>query len=331
MMIKSTNTILLTIMTVLTANLKAQNVPNPDFELKVGCPFTLHGVYYGYVTSWSSPTEGSSDYFNTCGFMPPIVTPYSGTGFVGSLAETSGNRDSKEYVMSMLSAPLVAGVTYTVSYYVAEAFFSNPGMGTFEDLPIAERGYLGLCFSTVAPTTANITEWPNDFGSIRDDFAPTGRVYIPADHPAYTSRNSWVPVTLQYTATGGEQYMTVGQFREGISSAVWSAYFFYDGFSNLSVVQPAATPAVTTGCPANTYNLQSAVTSTTPSGAELRFFNNSEHTGSQLTPAQVAAAAPGTYYAFYYYTASATYSAATAITVADGNCCPAGDVAPVIQ
>lgn len=76
-------------------------------------------------------------------------------------------------------------------------------------------------------------------------------------------------------------------------------------------------------CANSTINLATAHTGTTPSGYSLRWFSNSNHTGTQLTSAQISSAAAGTYYAFYYNTSGTCYSPAAMVVVAkDSNCCP---------
>lgn len=61
---------------------------------------------------------------------------------------------------------------------------------------------------------------------------------------------------------------------------------------------PTVTNLVST-CPATSVNLADAHTGTVPAGTQLVWFNNSAHTGTALTAAQIAGATAGTYYAFY--------------------------------
>ena len=230
---------------------KAQNVSNPDFELTPPCP-TTYNTGSGYtIPGWTIPTGGTADFFRNVCYMPNIdfttdvVSPVSGNSFIGIIVEQQ-NLDYKEYLTNTLSAPLVAGTVYNISFYIRS---NNSGLLLNKEsanatLPVAERGYFGLMFSTTAPTTANTTNgWS---GSISNTFAPTGRVYIPASNTAAYTSATWTLVTLSYTATGGEQYMTIGQFRPGTSTLTpvdpyGKAYFFIDGVSN---VLPALNPSL---------------------------------------------------------------------------------------
>lgn len=237
---------------------KAQYIANPDFELHTTCP-SQPSRFINNVTNWISSLggfAGTPDYLNTCGFnlstYTPNILPQSGDGFAGLYAEvnyfngTSGYTDYKEYITSQLSSPLVAGITYTISFYTAHLYgaapagFNPPGIPapgySYHDLPATEQGFLGLVFSAAAPVAANTVGGTSPrYNSIRNDFG-MGRALIPASNTTVygvASRNAWQLVTLSYTAVGGEQFMTVGQFRPGSTSlsVQETAYYLFDNFS----------------------------------------------------------------------------------------------------
>ncbi|NMN36143.1 DUF11 domain-containing protein [Pedobacter sp. SG918] len=236
----------------------AQVISNPSFELFTApCP-TAQSQFKNKVSNWTVLTNiaaGTPDYFNTCGLnlssYTPAINPYSGVGFAGIYTEVNNTfSDYKEYMTNQLSSPLVAGVTYTFSFYIAHIYGPSPAgfspVLTYTDLPGAEQGFLGAVFSTAAPTqtnTGNGTGGSPYYNSIRNDFG-TGRALIPKANTAVygdASRNTWVPVTLKYTAVGGETHMTIGQFRPGGTSlaAGNAAYYLFDNFS------ASLTPATT--------------------------------------------------------------------------------------
>ncbi|WAC40917.1 beta strand repeat-containing protein [Pedobacter sp. SL55] len=246
---------------------RAQNIANPDFEIfNLPCP-SAQSQFNGKVTSWTTFTtvgSGTPDYFNSCGtynlasYSPPILAN-SGNGFAGIYLETnssSGFSDYKEYFTTQLSAPLVAGVTYAFSFYTAHLIGaplpgSAPGALGYLDLPDAEQGYLGAVFSTVAPALTNTGNGSGGnprYNSIRDDFG-SGRALVPKANTAVygvASQNNWVKVTLYYTAVGGEQYMTIGQFRPGGTSLPvnYSSYYLFDNFSTSLVPNTTLTKSV---------------------------------------------------------------------------------------
>lgn len=225
----------------------AQNISNPDLETMSSCPSQQTNLAYAFrATNWMRPTRGTSDYFNSCGFnIDSHISAQSGDGFAGSYMELNSISltNYKEYLTVQLSSTLLAGVTYTFSFYTAHLYGSSPtGISPvfdYVDLPATEQGFIGAVFSTAAPTIANVQPLAGGGSgstSIVDAFG-SGRTLIPATNTAVygaASRNAWVPVSLQYTAVGGEQYMTIGQFRQGATSLPDStaAYYLFDNFTS---------------------------------------------------------------------------------------------------
>ncbi|MDA3615044.1 GEVED domain-containing protein [Polluticaenibacter yanchengensis] len=83
-------------------------------------------------------------------------------------------------------------------------------------------------------------------------------------------------------------------------------------------------------CPVTTADLNT-LTATTPmpDGGTLVWFTNNTYSGTALTPAEVAAAGPGTYYAYYYFPVGANgcYSKVSApVTVTSSACLDLGNL-----
>lgn len=235
-------------------------ISNPGFETYTSCPNNVSQI--SRAAPWINSLgalAGTPDFFNCAYTITGVdyggITAQSGTGFAGCFCEiynsTAGYRNYKEYFTTQFPTPLVGGTTYTFSFYVAHLYGSSTPATNFvsgtvyTDLPEAERGFLGAAFSTAAPVAAN-TEGVTSprWTSIRNDFG-LGRVLIPATNTAVygaASRNNWVPVTLQYTASGGETFMTIGQFRPGNTSlpADNAVYFLFDGFSSQLTALPVS-------------------------------------------------------------------------------------------
>lgn len=105
-----------------------QNTPsiilNHSFEDTLCCP-TNHSQIT-CARGWQRGTIGSSDYFNTCGYLPPRSlffkpqpTPIAdGNGFAGFL---HGPNVNTEYIGICLSDTLFAGVSYKLLFQVAHA------------------------------------------------------------------------------------------------------------------------------------------------------------------------------------------------------------------
>ncbi|SFO36169.1 hypothetical protein SAMN05421741_1435 [Paenimyroides ummariense] len=240
----------------------AQNlIPNAGFETYSQLP--TNPSQFQRATGWLNSlgaTAGSPDYWNTLGTgnISSKIGPYSGTGYSGTFLEafdsaTTNLTDYKEYMTIQLSSPLQAGKTYRISFYTAHMYGAAPSnitfsTMTFDDLPSSEQGYLGVVFSAAAPVAANTVGNTNPrWTSLRNDFG-VGRVLIPSTNTnvyGAASRNAWVKVDLLYTATGTEQYMTVGQLRPGATSLPdkVGAYYTYDEFSLTLVSTPGGVSA----------------------------------------------------------------------------------------
>jgi hypothetical protein len=124
--------------TIDTVCLKSNVVLNPSFEFASACPTGFIGSASAgglLITNWRFPTTGTSDFFNACqttgGNTVHIPTnqcfgtqePKSGRGYVGLFAVSVNNY--REYIQGELSAPMVPGKKYLVSYYVSLAEYSN--------------------------------------------------------------------------------------------------------------------------------------------------------------------------------------------------------------
>ncbi len=180
--------------------LAAQNlVPNPSFELKSGCP-SLPGQVTSKCTSWISPNTGSPDYDNTCGTSSTVKvptnmwgtqTPHSGNAYTQLITYvgTTSNLNFREYIQAKLTSPLVNGTQYVVSFWVSKC-----------DLTQWAAKDIGALLTTTAISSTNFANFP---------FVPqvqnTGGVL--------TNATTWVQISGIYTATGGEQYITIGNFK----------------------------------------------------------------------------------------------------------------------
>lgn len=192
-------------------------VPNPSFEKFNKCPLSISGLEYspGYVTfptvqAWVNPMQaGSADYFNRCAQSNTGVTIPSnafgyqnartGNGYVGIIAWESnaqGTSHYAEYVQCKLAQPLEAGADYCVTFYVSNGI-SN-----------ATFNYIGIDAVGV------------NFSNIKNN-QPTGlSMSLPfsmknAPGKFLTDTSGWTRISGIFTATGGEEWMTLGWFDNG--------------------------------------------------------------------------------------------------------------------
>lgn len=194
-----------------TVLLQAQNlVLNPSFENTSSCPQGISEFYL--CTNWTSTNTGadtcsSPDLYAACApsfggvNVPNALLGYhtarTGTHFAGIILgdglpgciPTGDNY--REYIEGTLSAPLVAGQKYLVIFYASLA----------EDIMWGSNS-LGVYFSNTqylhdaCPNNAIIPETPQ----------------LEMCGPAIMDTVNWIPVEWIYTAAGGEQYFTIGNF-----------------------------------------------------------------------------------------------------------------------
>ena len=191
----------------------AQNlVLNDGFENYITCPsFGQFGN--SWVNDWYKPGWGSSDYyhFNCPGIVPsPGSLPKTGNAEAGIILFNYGT-EYREYITATLSQPLVAGKNYYVEFYLA----LNPGYIQ----AIKEAGaymsdsvpgpYLNALSIPLVPQVKN-----------NGGFISYG----------------WNKISGNFTASGGEKYMTIGNFNNDSNTTTsmvgnigsYGSYYFVD-------------------------------------------------------------------------------------------------------
>jgi hypothetical protein len=202
--------------------LQGQNlVPNPGFENFTQCPV---GVSQLYTVNWYSPTFASPDYFNTCNTSGIVDIPQNYFGWesaktgVAYCGITSNVNDNfREYIQSQLIDTLITGLNYHVSFYVSLGDSSEYACNN-----------IGAYFSPNAVSASNAWVLP---------YSPQ-IANKPLSNPL-TNSNGWTLVSDTFTATGGELYITIGNFNNAATSdtvfvggkLVNQAYYYIDDVS----------------------------------------------------------------------------------------------------
>lgn len=208
-------------LTLLAFSSNAQNlVTNPSFENFSACP--TGGVStLPLAINWTDPyvniigdTCSTSDYYHSCsafGGVPNNVLgnepAHTGDGYAGiiifegfpdfgnpcnSLLSTSW----REYVQNQLSSPLVAGEEYCISFWVSLA----------DDVKWASNNF-GVYLS---PTQLAIN--CSTVGSASDLSSQGYTPQLVYSGSPVTNSNGWTKLQFSYVATGGEQYIVIGNF-----------------------------------------------------------------------------------------------------------------------
>ncbi len=128
----------------------------------------------------------------------------------------------------------------------------------------------------------------------------------------------WVAIASTVDSTsllGGSSSLTSGSITTN-ATLVTDTYEIYTlgKVCGSGVAPTLSSTSLVNICPALTVDLNSAVTSSTPSGSSLVWYTNTTHTGSAY--ATPSTAITGTYYAFYYDSVNNCYTpGTTAVTV----------------
>ena len=181
--------------------LAAQNlVVNPSFEDYDSCVLNISSCRYPWVNDWSTPTYGTTDYFNFCSPNPSCQPynlssinrqqPRTGNATAGILPmQIQANaQPASEFVKGRLSVPLIKDSVYCISFYLSLSEYYN--------LAIDQFGvYLSDTFANVNGFFPNVVpQVQNSRGAF------------------YADTLSWMKWQGTYRASGGERCFIIGNF-----------------------------------------------------------------------------------------------------------------------
>jgi len=215
----------------------ANLVYNGDFEIYDTCPTNVSIVppvldpQIEHCLGWKSAAWGSSDFFNSCQVFPnPVAVPkntagyqwpQNGEGYCGFglyLISQSTSGHYREYIQGNLTQTFEEGKTYKFGTYISKAH---------GELSISK---LGVSFSSTAIT--------------QNDWKPFNNVpYTVLTNGGFLNDTAnWVLLEAEYIATGGEKYITIGNFSDSLSTDTFrvvpydvdthddACYYYIDGF-----------------------------------------------------------------------------------------------------
>ncbi len=212
------------ILTTWTTFASGQNlVPNGDFEQYYNCP-----TYVSQIDSakfWFKASGGTSDYFNQCGSSyANIPNTFLGFQQARSGAAFSGfyvwnelpNYQVREYIEVALDSSLTTSGCYHFEMYIN---LGNTSRYTTNNIDVYFSDT--LYFEGTGTNLALTPQFTNTIGNSPDTL-------------------NWTLVSGDYTAVGGENYIIIGNFKNGpstdtsiynYSSSTDFAYVFVDDVS----------------------------------------------------------------------------------------------------
>ena len=184
---------------------KSQNlVPNPSFETYTLCQNAIGQITLAIPWTAATTDASSTDYYNSCSSIYGVPSHSGGFQFARTGNAYAGllfcaGSGAREYLQVQLSNPLTQNKTYNVEFYVnssninANSWSNNIAANLSSTRPISISTY---SLQTLTPHIMN-----------------TGNPVI------YDTLN-WVKVSGCYTAQGGEEYLTIGNFFDNANTQV---------------------------------------------------------------------------------------------------------------
>jgi len=214
--------LIFTLILLTVFNCKSQNlITNGGFE-NISPPANWNAWFGEFVTASQNPMHrvlldwdefNSADLFTTActhtwSSVPVNVQGYcqpkNGSNYTGFMLFANGqNNDSKEYLYQHLSSPLQIGHIYCLSFFVSRADrneFSVENIGAYFSTNVQSTGTMGYI--------NKIPQVFNQNGFIADTIV-------------------WTEIQGCFTANGGEQYITIGNFNSDANTN-----FIFSGTNN---------------------------------------------------------------------------------------------------
>lgn len=249
-------------------------VPNYSFEAYNTCPSNFVSIRQspGYnnfptVQNWVSASTGSPDYLNVCNTGQVGVPlnyfgyqqPHTGNAYIGAfthLVYNNGNSKVAEYPEAKLKQAMTAGHRYHLQFYCAAATIPNY-QSSYQIMGVDK---IGAVFTN---TQINVATGPGLFLLFYTPSVSSTAGIAIAD------TSNWTRVNGEYTANGGEEWITLGRFEDGLpvtqsviipgSVANTSSYHFFDDvvlrdlqFPDVTAVHPITISCTSTaGIPLN--------------------------------------------------------------------------------
>jgi gliding motility-associated-like protein len=201
-------------------------VPNPSFEDNKTCEFIIGAFDTSFTNSsvvnkWASGNfSGTPDYFNSCQvfnnnwhYSTPlnycgIQKPINGRAYAGIIIQSyyNSNLEFKEYLQTKINKTLTKGVNYCVGFYCSLAESDSAKIKSGNSL-VSIKNWGLLLSNTRVFNPIN----GDALGAPVDAFILSANPQIKATEFIKDTTN-WVLVSGIYTANGGEEWLTIGNF-----------------------------------------------------------------------------------------------------------------------
>jgi len=206
---------------------KGQNlVPNWSYESFSSCPSGYSQIHL--ASPWYDPTGATSDFYHSCSNPSFAGVPSqgiylfqparTGSGYAGFYAVQPLGTNFREYIQVELLDTLETNQCYVVSFYVNLANYHRYAINN-----------IGAYISHTAISVSS----PNPY-NINPHISNPSNLIL-------SDTINWVEIKGLYTATGGEKYLTIGNFKDDFNTNYYiidtsvfytsAAYYYVDDVS----------------------------------------------------------------------------------------------------
>ncbi|MEO0473304.1 MAG: hypothetical protein AAF206_27075, partial [Bacteroidota bacterium] len=210
-------------------------IPNPSFESTNCCPTGLSQM--NCANTWIQASGATSDYYNTCGFLPPpafMPNPPSplpdGVGYVGFIDDNAAGY--KEYVGACLTGAMNAGTNYLLKCWIGLGTPGTGGWGVnlpFELALFGTTNCANLPFGGGSPfigCPTNVANW-TQLGSVNVN----------------GTQGNWLEVTISFTPVNNINAIVLGP--ACVTSNAGGSYYYLDNLILADSISFSASSAIT--------------------------------------------------------------------------------------
>ena len=183
-------------------------VENPSFEEYSKCPNAL-GTFNENVEFWSTPTAGSTDYFNTCSKIMGAPDnfngeqePKHGNAYAGIYFYAPS--DYREYIQAELKFTLKEGLEYELSFYASLAEGSDFAIKDFGVVLSEHLLHISIKKELSKGFLYKSKSRFQNFEINQEGFNE--------------NKSNWFKVSTTFVAKGYEKYVSIGNLRDNKST-----------------------------------------------------------------------------------------------------------------
>lgn len=190
-------------MGVHTCNAQNNLVPNPSFEDSVYCPYTPGQI--NATEAWFS-VRGSIDYYHTCGT--------NGYGVPNNLVGVQSAKEGRAYIGIALWALVIENGREYVSVELLEQLEPEKRYLLEMHVSLADSLHYSVKNIGIHLSSHILSSDINSLLNITPQIQYSDTAFL-------SDRTGWVSISGQYIASGGERFITIGNFDDDAETSTF--------------------------------------------------------------------------------------------------------------